>query len=86
MDRLRCVLFLEPMLLRQSFVHMGNGLLTRGWIARVCGVVLTGAGEMALSVIPHYSLTRPLVMFGALICLPSATAFALLPAFQVEAQ
>jgi hypothetical protein len=81
-----CVLFLEAMLLRQSIVRMGNGLLTRGWIALVCGVVLTGAGETALWVIPHYSFTQPLVMFGALIRLPIAAAFALLPAFQVAAQ
>jgi hypothetical protein len=81
-----CVLFLEAMLLRQSIVRMGNGLLTRGWIALVCGVVLTEAGEMALWVIPHYSFTQPLVMFGALIRLPIAAAFALLPAFQVAAQ
>ena len=81
-----CVLFLEAMLLRQSVMRMGNGLLTRGWVALVCGVVLTGAGEMALWVIPHYSFTQPLVMFGALIRLPIAAAFALLPAFQVAAQ
>ena len=81
-----CVLFLEAMLLRQSILRMGNGLLTRGWVALVCGVVLMGAGEMAFWVIPHYSLTQPLAIFGALIRLPIAAAFALLPAFQVAAQ
>ena len=81
-----CVLFLEAMLLRQSVMRMGNGLLTRGWVALVCGIVLTGAGEIALWVIPHYSLTQPLAMLGALIRLPIAAAFALLPAFQVAAQ
>src|SRR5262249_53919872 len=79
-------LFLEAMLLRQSIARMGNGLLTRGWIALVWGVVLTGAGEIVLWVIPHYTLTRPLLMFGVLIRLPIAAAFALLPAFQVAAQ
>ena len=81
-----CVLFLEAMLLRQSVIRMGNGLLTRGWVALVCGILLTGAGEVALWVIPHYSQTLPLAMFGALIQLPLAAAFALVPAYQVAAQ
>ncbi len=81
-----CVLFLEAMLLRQSVIRMGNGLLTRGWVALVCGILLTGAGEVALWVIPHYSQTLPLAMFGALIQLPIAAAFALVPAYQVAAQ
>lgn len=81
-----CVLFLEAMLLRQSVARMGNGLVSRGWIALVCGILLTGAGEVALWVIPHYSQTLPLAMFGTLIQLPIATAFALVPACQVAAQ
>ncbi|HXB75472.1 MAG TPA: hypothetical protein VNY05_44985 [Candidatus Acidoferrales bacterium] len=81
-----CVLFLEAMLLRQSVVRIGNGLITRGWVALVCGIFLTGAGELTLWVIPHYSQTLPLAMFGALIRLPIAAAFALVPASQVAAQ
>lgn len=81
-----CVLFLEAMLLRRSVARMGNGLITRGWLALVCGILLTGAGEVALWVIPHYSQTLPLGMFGTLIHLPVAAAFALAPAYQVAAQ
>jgi hypothetical protein len=81
-----CVLFLEAMLLRQSVLRMGNGLITRGWVALVCGILLTGAGEVTLWVIPHYAQTLPLAMFGALIRLPIAGAFALVPAYQVAAQ
>lgn len=81
-----CVLFLEAMLLRRSVVRMGNGLIARGWVALVCGILLTGAGEVALWVVPHYSQTLPLAMFGALIRLPIAAAFALVPAYQVAAQ
>ncbi len=81
-----CLLFLEAMLLRQSILRMGNGLVTRGWVALAWGIVLTGAGEVALWVIPHYSQTLALGMADTLIRLPIAAAFALVPAYQVAAQ
>jgi hypothetical protein len=81
-----CVLFLEAMLLRRAVLRMGNGLVTKGWLALVCGILLTGAGEVALWVIPRDSQTLPLGLFGALIRLPVAAAFALVPAYQVAAQ
>ena len=62
-----CVLFLEAMLLRQAVGRMGNGLIARGWLALVCGILLTGAGEAARWVIPHYSQSLPLAAFAALI-------------------
>jgi hypothetical protein len=81
-----CVLFLEAMVLRRSVSRMGNGLITRAWVALVCGILLTGAGEVAWWVIPHYSQTLPLAMFGIFIHLPTAAAFALVPAYQLAAQ
>lgn len=81
-----CLLFLEAMLLRQSVVRIGNGLITKVWVALMCGILLTGAGEVALWAIPHYSQTLPLAMFESLIRLPVAAAFALVPAYQVAAQ
>jgi hypothetical protein len=81
-----CVLFLQAMLLRHSVARMGNGLIPRGWVALVYGILLTGAAEVAMWVMPYFSLTLPLAMFGALIRLPIAAAFALVPAFQVAAQ
>ena len=79
-------LFLQAMLLRRSVARMGNGLITRGWMALVCAILLTGAAEVALWVMPYFSLTLPLAMFGTLIRLPIAAAFALVPAYQVAAQ
>ena len=81
-----CVLSLEAMLLRQAIVRMGNGLITRGWVALVCGVLLTVAAEVTQWVIPHYSQTLAPAMFAVLIKLPIAAAFALAPACQVAAQ
>ena len=52
----------------------------------MCGILLTGVGEVTLWVIPHYSQTLPLAMFGVLVKLPLAAAFALVPACQVAAQ
>jgi len=83
---LLCVLFLEAMLLRQSVLRMGNGLIARVWMALVCGILLTGAGEAVLWVIPHYSQTLPLAISGILIRLLIAAAFALAPACQLAAQ
>ncbi len=81
-----CVLFLEAMLLRQSVVRMGNGLISKCWAAFMCGIFLTGAGELVLWVIPHYSHAWPLEMIESLIGFPTAAVFALAPACQVAAQ
>jgi len=81
-----CVLFLEAMLLRQSVVHMGNGLITKCWVAIVCGILFTGAGELACWVIPHYSHAWPLAVIDSLTRFATAGVFALAPACQVAAQ
>jgi hypothetical protein len=81
-----CVLFLEAMALRRAVARMGNGLVARGWMALVWAVLLTGAGEAALWAIPHYPQSLPLAMFGALIEISAAAAFALVPACLVAAQ
>jgi hypothetical protein len=81
-----CVLFLEAMLLRRSVVHLGNGLISKCWAAFMCGIFLTGAGELALWVIPHYSHAWPLKTIVSLIRFPTAAVFALAPACQVAAQ
>jgi len=81
-----CVLCLEAMLLRQSVVRMGNGLVSRCWAAFMCGIFLMGAGELALWVIPHYWHAWPLDMIASLIRFPTAAVFALAPACQVAAQ
>ena len=81
-----CVLSLEAMLLRRSVARMGNGLITRGWVALGYGILLTVAGEVALWVIPHYSQTLPLTMFCALMPLTIGSVFALVPAYQLVAQ
>lgn len=81
-----CVLFLEAMLLRHAVVRMGNGLIAKCWAALAAAILLSGAGEVALWAIPHYSQTLPLSVCEALIRLPIAAAFALVPAYQVAAQ
>jgi hypothetical protein len=81
-----CVLFLQAMLLRRSVAQMGNGLITRAWVALVYAVLLTGAAEVVSWVIPYFSDNLPLAMFGSLMRLPIAAAFALVPAYQVATQ
>jgi hypothetical protein len=81
-----CVLFLQAMLLRRSLAQMGNGLIARAWMALVYGILLTGAAEVASWVMPYFSGSLPLAMFGTLIRLPIAAVFALVPAYQVATQ
>ena len=81
-----CVLALEAMLLRRSLARMGNGLIAKTWVALVFGILLTGAGEVAFWVIPHFSPTPPLAMFCALLRLTIGSVFALVPAYQLVAQ
>lgn len=81
-----CVLFLQAMLLRRSLARMGNGLITRSWVALVYAVLLTGAAEVVSWVMPYISENLSLAMFGSLMRLPIAAAFALVPAYQVATQ
>jgi hypothetical protein len=67
-------------------VRMGSGLVSKCWAAFMCGIFLTGAGELVLWVIPHYSHAWPLEMIESLILFPTAAIFALAPACQVAAQ
>lgn len=81
-----CVLTLEATLLRQSVARMGNGPISQCWAAFTAGIFLTGFGELALWVIPHYSHGWPLGIVESLIEFPAAAVFALAPACQVAAQ
>ncbi len=80
------VLFLEAMLLRQSVVRMGNGLISKCWAAFMCGIFLTGVGDVALWVVPHYSHGWPLELLESLTAFPTAAVFALAPACLLAAQ
>lgn len=79
-----CWLFFEAMLLRKSIGRMGNGLIGKAWTVLVYAIVLNGAGEVALWVIPHYSPSP--AVFAALVRLPMGAMFALVPACVLAAQ
>jgi hypothetical protein len=81
-----CVLVLQATLLRQSVTRMGSGLIAKCWLAFMGGIFLTGAGELALWVIPHYTRAWPFEMIEPLIGLPSAALLTLAPAWLVVAQ
>jgi hypothetical protein len=81
-----CVLFLEAMLLRQAVGRMGHGPVARVWMVLVWGILLTGAGEAVQWAAPYCSRSLMLPELLALIQLPMAAAFALVPACQVAAQ
>jgi hypothetical protein len=81
-----CVLSMEAMLLRQAVARMGNGLISRGWVALGYGILLTVAGEVTLWVLRHFSQTLPLAMLCVLMPLTMGSVFALVPAYQLVAQ
>ena len=81
-----CVLSMEAMLLRRSVSRMGNGLISKGWVALGYGILLTVTGEVVLWVLPHYPQTLPLAMLCALMPLTIGSVFALVPAYQLAAQ
>jgi hypothetical protein len=81
-----CVLFLQGMRLRNSLRLMGTGLVSKCWTALMCGIILTGIGDVVLWVIPHYFAGWPMAIVESLVRIPSAAAFALAPAYQVAAQ
>ena len=81
-----CVLILEAALLRQSVARMGNGLISQCWAAFMYGIFLTGFGELALWVVPHYTRTWPMATVESLLRCATAAVFALAPACQVAAQ
>jgi hypothetical protein len=74
------------MLLRRSVARMGNGLISKGWVALGYGILLTVTGEVVLWVLPHYPQTLPLAMLCTILPLTIGSVFALVPAYQLAAQ
>lgn len=81
-----CILVLEAMLVRQSVMRMGRGPIAKCWAAFLCGIFLTGLGELALWIVPHFSPAWPPSAIGSLVRFPTAAVFALVPTYQLMAQ
>ncbi len=84
-DPLLCLLLAEALLLHRSVQRTGPGLVGRCWVTFSRGVVLILAGDVLLWATAYGYLPWPWSSLGWYVWLPAAAAFALAPAYQLEA-
>ena len=84
-DPLLWFLLAEALLLRRSASEMGGGWIGRCWKALSLGVMLVAVGDVFLMVTRLGYLPWQYGAIGWYIWLPAGAAFALAPAYQVEA-
>ena len=79
------LLLVEALLLYRSASEMGSGYIGRCWKALAVGVFLVSLGVVAMSATSWGYLPWPWSSVVWYVWLPAATAFALGPAYQLEA-
>ncbi len=84
-DPLLWLLLGLALLLFRSVRGMGRGWVSRCWAWYSAGIFLTSLGDIGLWAANHGWLPRHLLALTWYAWLPAATAFALAPAFQLEA-
>jgi hypothetical protein len=84
-DPLLWFLLAQALLLRRSAKAMGGGWIGRCWKTMSAGVVLVAAGDVMLMATRMGYLPWPYSALEWYIWLPAAAAFALAPAYQIEA-
>lgn len=84
-DPLLWLLLAECMLLYRSVCEMGPGSTGRCWKAFSLGVALVATGDIAIWATNYGYLPWPWSSLGWYIWLPAAAAFAMAPAYQLEA-
>ena len=84
-DPLLWLLLAESMLLYRSVCQMGPGWIGRCWKAFSLGVALIALGDIAIWATNYGYLPWPWSSLGWYIWLPAAAAFAMAPAYQLEA-
>ncbi len=84
-DPLLSLLLLEAVLIRRYVTHMGPGLIARCWGAYTKAIFATSLGSMSMWAISHEIIPWPLNSVTWYIWFVVSAAFALGPAYQVEA-
>jgi len=84
-DPILCLLLAEALLLHRSVERTGPGLIGRRWGTFSCGVVLILLGDFANWATSYGYLPWPWSAIGWYVWMPAAAAFALAPAYQLEA-
>lgn len=84
-DPLICVLLFEAVFIRRAVVDMGWGLIARCWGAFVAAIFLTSVGSMGQWAVDFGYIRGAAVAITWLMWYPVAAAYALGPAYQVQA-
>ncbi len=84
-DPLLSVLLFEAIVIRRSVIGMGWGLVARCWGAFTAAIVLTSLGDVGLWATAHEYLPWPYSSVMWFVWFLSLTAYALGPAYQMEA-
>lgn len=84
-DPLLIVLLFEAICLRRSVLSMGQGLVAKCWGAFAAAIVLTALGDVGIWATWNGYLAWPLNAIGWYVWSLAASAYAVGPAYQVEA-
>ncbi len=84
-DPLLCVLLFEAVLVRRAVLNMGWGLIAECWGALMIAIVITSIGDMGIWATANGYLPWPFNAIAWFVWYPASTAFALAPAYQLEA-
>jgi hypothetical protein len=84
-DPLVGMLFVEAVLLRRSVVNMGGGLISRCWGAYTAAIFLTSMGGMGIWALNSGFVPWQFCYVTACVWFLASIAYALGPAYQVEA-
>jgi len=84
-DPLLCLLLWQSLLLFRSVRKMGPGWISRCWGSYSTGIFLTSLGNIGLWAAGNGYLPRQVLSLTWYAWLPAAAAFALAPAYQLEA-
>lgn len=84
-DPLLCLLLAEAILIRRSVLNMGWGLIALCWSAFTAAIFLTSVGNIGLWLTTNFALPKALAASTWYVWFLVNAAYALAPAYQVEA-
>lgn len=84
-DPLLCVLLFETRVLARSIQRMGTGYIGHCWIAFTLGILLVWLGDLGIWATAFGHLSWEWTSLGWYVWLPATGAFAIAPAYQLEA-
>jgi hypothetical protein len=84
-DPLLSILLVEAILIRRAVLETGWGLIAKCWGALMVAIVITSLGDVGLWATSHNYIPWPFETVTWYVWYPASAAFALAPAYQLEA-